>query len=159
MYERILKQYDPTAENLLFILHDIQDNDPQQYIPEQAIREVSDYLNISPGQIYSVITFYSLYSVSPRGKYIIRVCDSPPCHLMGSVSIIDVLEEILGINVGETTQDGMFTLEITSCLGVCGVAPAVMINKELYGNLNPEKISMVIDKYRKNKQPVQPVIE
>lgn len=159
MYERILKKYDPTAENLLFILHDIQDSEPQQYITEQAIREVTDYLNVSPSQIYSVITFYSLYSVVPRGKYIIRVCDSPPCHLMGSVSIVDELMDILGIEVGETTDDGLFTLEITSCLGVCGVAPALMINKELYGNLTPSKIRTVLDGYRKNKQPAQQVVE
>ncbi len=159
MYERILRKYEPTADNLLFILHEIQDNEPKQYIPEQGIREVSDYLDLSPSQVYSVITFYSLYSVSPRGKYIVRVCDSPPCHLMGSVSIIDELSEILGIKEGETTENGMFSLEVVSCLGVCGVAPAMMINKELFGNLTPEKVRNIIDKYRQDKQPASQVAE
>ncbi len=151
MYEKIMKKYKPTVDNLLYILHDIQDNEPGQYITEQAIREVSEYLNIPTSQVYSVVTFYSLFSTKPRGKYIIRICESPPCHLMGSSSIVEEVKKILGINVGETTKDGLFTLELTSCLGVCGVAPAMMINKELYGNLTPEKIKEIIESYREKE--------
>ena len=148
MFEKIIQKYDATAENLLYILHDIQDSDPQQYLSDQAIREVSEYLEIPASQVYSVATFYSLYSVCPRGKYVIRVCESPPCHLMGAQNLIEVLKEALEIEVNDTTPDGLFTLETTSCLGVCGVAPAMMINKELYGNLTEEKVRKIIGDYK-----------
>lgn len=151
MYEKIMHNYEPSAENLLYILHDIQDYEPQQYLSEQAIREVSEYLQIPSSQIYSVATFYSLYSIEPRGKYVIRVCESPPCHLMGAISLIDELCSLLEIEVGETTSDGLFTLETTSCLGVCGVAPAIMINKDLYGNLTPKKLHGIIKNYKKQE--------
>ena len=79
------------------------------------------------------------------------LCDSPPCHLMGSQSLLDYLKESLAINIGETTKDGMFTLELTSCLGACGVAPAMMLNDDMHGNLTPEKVDSILEKRRKEQ--------
>jgi len=149
--EEILKKYEQTSDNLLAILHDIQDNKDEHYLTKEDLKKVSDYLDLTYGFVHGVATFYSMFSLKPRGKNIIRVCQSPPCHLMGSTTISKELIKILGIKFGETTKDGLFTLEMTSCLGVCGVAPAIMINDQVFGNLNKERLCEVIEEKRRAK--------
>jgi len=147
--EAILKKFKPTLDNILYILHDLQDNNPQHYLSKEDIETCSDYLNVPYSYTTSVASFYTMFSMKPRGRNIIRLCDSPPCHLMGSQSLIDYLKKILKVKMGETTKDGMFTLELTSCLGACGVAPTMMINEEMYGNLTPEAVDIILEKRRK----------
>jgi NADH:ubiquinone oxidoreductase subunit E len=118
------------------------------YLPEEAVRQLAEGLRIPVNQVFGVATFYTMFSMRPRGKNIIRVCESPPCHLMDAQSIIEILEDELGIGIGETTRDGCFTLELTSCLGVCAVAPAMMVNGEVYGNLTRDKIPEILNRYR-----------
>ena len=89
-----------------------------------------------------------MYSTKPRGKNIIRLCESPPCYIKGSENMLRKMKILLGINVGETTKDGLFTLEFTSCLGVCGNAPVMMINDDVYGDLTEEKVEEIIEKIR-----------
>jgi NADH-quinone oxidoreductase subunit E len=149
--EEILRIYERKLENLLSILHDIQDKNPEHYLTEEDLKKVADYLNVTFSFVYSVASFYTMYSFEPRGKYVVRVCKSPPCHLMGSSSIAQELKKVLGINFGETTKDRLFTLEYSSCLGVCGVAPAMMINEEVFGNLTPKKITEIIEQKRREK--------
>lgn len=144
MYEKFIKKYAPTKDNLIYILHEIQDNHPQQYVSEDAVKEVSDYLKISQAHIYGVLTFYTMFSTKPRGKYIIRLCESPPCFLRGSEKILKKLKEILNVKIGETTEDGLFTLELCACLGVCGNAPVMMINEDVYGDLTEKKTETII---------------
>lgn len=144
MYEKIFNNYSPEKENLIYILHDIQNSDPQNYVSEQAVQKISEYLNVPVSHIYGVLTFYTMYSTKPRGKNIIRLCESPPCFLKGSENILKKLYKILNVKVGETTEDGLFTLELCACLGVCGNAPAMMINDDVYGNLTEEKIEQII---------------
>jgi len=98
-------------------------------------------MRIPVSDIKGTASFYSMYSFIPRGKYIITICESPPCHILGAQTIFDAVEIKLGINKGETTTDGLFTLEGTSCLGICGVAPAMMINDDAYGNLDAQTIN------------------
>lgn len=147
--EEIFNKYGKSRDNLLYILHEIQDNNPQNYLTEDDLIAVSKWLGVPYSYVHGVATFYSMFSLTPRGKYIIRVCESPTCHLMGSNDILIELVKQLGIGIGETTNDGLFTLELTSCLGVCGVAPAMMINKEVFGNLTPEKIREIINQKRR----------
>ncbi len=147
--EAILKKFKPTLDNILYILHDLQDNNPQHYLDKNDIITCADYLNVPYSYVHSVASFYTMFSLKPRGRNIIRLCDSPPCHLMGSKSLLDYLKGTLNVNLGETTKDGMFTLETTSCLGVCGVAPAMMLNDEMFGNLTPEKVDSILGKRRK----------
>jgi NADH-quinone oxidoreductase subunit E len=149
--ESIFQKYENKPENILLILHDIQDENPNKYLTEEDLKEVSERLSLPYSFVYGVASFYSMFSLKPRGKYIIRVCESPPCHLMGSENILNELKKILEIDIGETTRDNLFTLEISSCLGVCGVAPAIMINEEVYGNLTKEKIKEIIDNLRREK--------
>lgn len=144
MYEEILKKYEPTKDNLIYILHEIQDNDPHQYLSEAAVKEVSEYLNTPVNHIYGVIGFYTMFSVVPRGKYIIRLCESPPCFLRGSENLLHLLQKMLKVKVGQTTKDKLFTLELCACLGVCGNAPVMMINEDFYGDLTEEKVKKII---------------
>ena len=147
--EAILKKFEPTLDNILYIFHDLQDNNPQHYLSKEDIKACADYLKVPYSYAHSVAGFYTMFSLKPRGRNIIRLCDSPPCRLMGSQSVLDYLRATLQIDVGETTADGFFTLELTSCLGACGVAPAMMINEDMYGNLTPERIYAVLEKRRK----------
>ncbi len=144
MYEKILNNYSPMKENLIYILHDIQDADPKNYVSEEAVQEISEYLDVSLSHIYGVLTFYSMYSTKPRGKNVIRLCESPPCFLKGSEKILKQLCKILKLKVGETTEDGLFTIELCACLGICGNAPAMMINEDVYGDLTEEKVGKII---------------
>ncbi len=148
---KILEKYEKKSENLLAILHELQDSKEEHYLSKEDLKAVSEYLNIPLSTVHGVATFYSMYAFKPRGKYIIRVCQSPPCHLMGSTTISKELMKILGIKFGETTKDGLFTLEMSSCLGVCGVAPAIMINNKVYGNLTPERLKAIIEEKRRKK--------
>jgi NADH:ubiquinone oxidoreductase subunit E len=149
--EKILKRYEPQADNLLGILHDIQNASEEHYLTDDDLRAVADFLGLAYSFVYGVATFYTMYSLKPRGRYLIRVCQSPPCHLLGSTTISRELMRLLGIGFGETTADKRFTLEMSSCLGVCGVAPAMMVNDRVYGNLTPELIAEVIVGLRRGK--------
>ena len=118
------------------------------YLCDEVLTQVADKLNLPLSKVYGVATFYSLFTVKPKGKHIIRVCESAPCHIVGAQEVYRALEENLGIKAGENSPDGLFTLEFASCLGVCGVAPAIMINEDVYGNLTPEMIPGILAKYR-----------
>ena len=113
----------------------------EHYLSDADLRAAADYLGLAYSFVYGVATFYTMYSLKPRGRNLIRVCQSPPCHLLGSTTISRELIRLLGVGFGETTADKLFTLEMTSCLGVCGVAPAMMVNDEVYGNLTAERIA------------------
>jgi len=149
--DKILKSYEPSGDNLLAILHDIQNASPEHYLRDEDLRAAADHLCLNYSLVYGVATFYTMYSLKPRGKNLVRVCQSPPCHLLGSSTISRELIQLLGIGFGETTPDKLFTLEMTSCLGVCGVAPAMMVNDRVYGNLSRERIAEVIAGLRRAK--------
>ncbi len=104
-------------------------------------------MNISQTQVYSFVTFYAMLSVKPRGKYIVRMCKSAPCHVLGAKEIVREMESLLGIRMGETTEDRRFTLEYCPCLGICDISPAIMINDKTYGNLTAESVRSVIKRY------------
>ena len=148
MIQEVCQKYAPRKDNLIQILHEIQDQDPQHYISPEAVDIVAEYLKIPVNHIYGVLTFYTMYSTKPRGKNIIRLCESPPCYIKGSENMLRKMKILLGINVGETTKDGLFTLEFTSCLGVCGNAPVMMINDDVYGDLTEEKVEEIIERIR-----------
>lgn len=147
----IVRKYEGKRENLLQILHEIQEDDPQNYISKNNVNILSKEMKIPTSDIVGTASFYSMFSFKPRGKYIIRVCASPPCHIMGAETIFKVISRELKIGTGETTDDGLFTLEETSCLGICAVAPAVMINDSVYGHLTAEKIKTIIKQIKKKE--------
>ncbi len=141
----IVARHNAFRGNLLPILHEVQAK--FGFLPESAMEEVAEGLDIPVSEVYGTATFYTLFSTKPKGKYVVRVCDSAPCHIEGSKAIIGAVADRLGIKNGETTGDGMFTLEHVSCFGVCGVAPAIMVNDEVHGNLTPEMIPDILGSY------------
>ena len=146
--EDAIKTFEPKQRNILYILHELQNKNPQHYVSKEDIEAVAEYLGVPYTYVHGVATFYTMFSLTPRGRHIIRLCDSPPCHLMGSASTLEYIKAKLGIDVGQTTADGAFTLELASCLGVCGVAPAIMINEEMFGKLTPERLDAIIEERR-----------
>lgn len=130
---------------LIPVLHTIQDL--YGYLPEKELECVSDGLNIPMTEIYGVASFYSFFSLEPKGKHVIRVCLGTACYVRGSQKIIDEVAEELKIKLGETTSDGLFTFEATRCLGACGLAPVLMIDGKVYGGLSPDKIHGILSKY------------
>jgi NADH-quinone oxidoreductase subunit E len=152
MYREICEKYAPDKDNLIYILHEIQDTHPQHYLSEEAVQVVSEYLDVPPNHIFGVLTFYTMYSTTPRGKNIIRLCESPPCYIKGSENILRKLKVLLGVEAGQTTKDGLFTLELCACLGICGNAPVMMINDDFYGDLTEEKVEDIIEKLRKGEK-------
>lgn len=145
--EKILSKYPRRKDYLLEILHDIQNHSTKNFIPEEAVQRVAEHLNIKKAQVYGVIGYYSMLSIKPRGRYVIRVCASPICNMMGSCSLLDYLKQKLDVELGETSADGLFTLETSECLGNCAAAPAMMVNQEMYGNLTPGMIDSLLEHY------------
>lgn len=144
--EEILSKYKNSKNNLIQVLNEVQEY--YGYIPQTAQLEISKQMNIPMAEIYGVITFYSRFTLKPKGKYNIAVCLGTACFVKGSERVLDRLKEKLGIDVGETTQDGMFSIEATRCVGACGLAPVFTVNEEVYGKATPDMIDEVIEKYK-----------
>ena len=118
------------------------------YVSEQAVTEIAASYNVSVSEVYGVATFYSFLCVKPTGRNVIRICQSLPCHLKDGENVRKRLCEILGIEPGETTSDGRFSLEATNCIGACDMAPAMLVNGELVGTLTVENIGAILEAYR-----------
>lgn len=144
----ILKKFKPDMINMLGILHELQNSNPKNYLKEDDLKAVAEFLNTTYSHVYGVATYYTMYSLKPRGRYIIRVCNSPVCDMEGAGSALKIVEELLKIKVGETTADGLFSLEHTECLGRCSIAPGMLIGEDIYGELNREKIVKILGKYK-----------
>ena len=141
--ENILSGSDARPERLIPILRQVQD--ACGYLPECAIHRVAQVLEIPASTIYGVATFYTHFTLQPKGKYLIRVCDGTACHVKKSTGIIEAIEGELGVaRTGGTTEDGLFTLETVACLGACGLAPVVVVNDKVYGSMTPEKTVQLI---------------
>jgi len=121
------------------------------WVSDEALNEIAEFLEMSPAELDAVATFYNLIFRKPVGRHVILVCDSVSCWIMGYEHILQHLQERLGIGLGETTADGVFTLLPIVCLGACDQAPAMMIDDELYGNLDPAKIDEILANYTKSE--------
>ena len=131
---------------LMMILSDIQKE--YGYIPLEVQELVSERTGISVAEIYGVVTFYSFFSLKPKGKYVIGCCLGTACYVKGAQQIIDKFSEIIGIKPGETSEDGLFTLDALRCIGACGIAPAVTINGKVYPKLTVDAVPQVVEEYR-----------
>ena len=145
--EELIKTYLPHKDNLIQMLNEVQEH--YGYIPMHAQKRLSEYLDIPMAEIYGVVTFYSRFSLKPQGKYKISVCLGTACFVKGSQKIMDRLTERLKIKPGETTKDGMFTIEETRCVGACGLAPVFTVNGEVYGKASVQKLDQVLDELMK----------
>jgi len=117
------------------------------YLSLDTMTVISDGLGVPVAEVYGVATFYSQFSLTPKGEYVISVCTGTACYVKGAQAVLDKVIEILGINVGQTTADGKFSIQDTRCLGCCGLAPVMMINEDVYGRLTPADIKGILEKY------------
>lgn len=143
--EEIIAKYKDTPGALIPVLHEAQEL--YGYLPFEVQKIIADGLDIPVAKVYGVVTFYSQFSLTPKGKYRISVCLGTACYVKGAAEILDKLKERLSIDVGECTDDGLFSLDSCRCIGACSLAPVVTINEEVYGKLVPEDIDGIIDKY------------
>ena len=142
----ICDRYQDTSTPLIMILSDIQNE--YGYVPPEVQEIVSKRTGISVAKIYGVVTFYSFFSLEPNGKYVIGCCLGTACYVKGAQQVIDKFSELLGIDPGQTTPDGMFTLDALRCIGACGIAPAVSVNGKVYPKLTVDRVPEVIEEYR-----------
>lgn len=145
----ICDRYIAEPTPLMMILSDIQKE--YGYIPLEVQEIVSEKTGIPVAEIYGVVTFYSFFSLKPKGKYVIGCCLGTACYVKGAQMVIDKFSDILGIKAGETTEDGLFTLDALRCIGACGIAPAVSINGKVYPKVAVDSVAKIIEEY-KNKE-------
>ena len=143
----ILQKFTNDKDNLISILNEIQEK--FGYIPKTSQLEISKYLKIPMAEIFGVITFYSRFSLEPKGKYNISVCLGTACFVKGSQAILDRLKERLQIEEGQTSADGMYSIDTTRCVGACGIAPVFTVNNEVYGHATVKKLDEVLDELEK----------
>ena len=148
----ILDSFEHNPSKLVPILQMVQEE--YRYLPEDIMTFVASSLHLSPAQVYGVATFYSHFALKPKGKYIIKICDGTACHVRNSQTIIDAIHSKLQLSDTKTTTDDLlFTLEIVSCLGACGIAPVVVVNDDVYGSVTKDVIYTIIDKIISEERP------
>lgn len=145
----IIERYQREKWGLMPLLQEIQES--IGYIPPETIEAVAEALNLPPSHVQGVITFYAGFSTEPKGKCVLKVCRGTACHVKGGKSILRHIQKDLDLEEGETSPDYQFTLETAACLGACFLAPAMMVDREYYGKLNPIKVTSVLGEYRKEK--------
>jgi len=138
-----------TPDKLVGVLLEYQKTKNRNYLTNEDLKAVAKKTKLPESRVYSVATFYSLLSVKPRGKYVIQLCRDVPCYVNGAFNLREELETALQISMGETTKDGLFSLEYASCLGYCEMAPVMRIDQKIYGNLNSRKLAEIIAEYRR----------
>lgn len=144
--KEVVESHKETKGALIPVLHEIQRL--YGYLPEDVLKVVSEELNIPMTEIYGVATFYSIFSLEPKGEHVIKVCLGTACYVKGSQLLIDKISEELDVQVGKTTDDGKFTLEATRCLGACGLAPVLTVDEKVYGRLVPDDIPKILEQYK-----------
>ena len=145
--DNIIQAHKSNPASLVMILQDLQET--VNYLPEDALKHVTQKLGLSLGHVCNVATFYSSFSLKERGKHIIRVCDGTACHLRGANLLKDEIIRELNITEGQTTEDKLFTLEVVACLGACALAPVMTVGHKYYGQTTREKLLQTLEKYRK----------
>ena len=132
-------------DELIPILNEL--NRTLGYLPKEALEEVSRLLKAPQSQLFSAATFYHMLSVEPRGRHVIQFCESAPCHVVGGREVWQALIDELQLGSGETSPDGKWTLVTTSCLGACGIGPILVVDEDMYGNVLPEQVKEILDRY------------
>ena len=148
--DKILEMYGSEQKNLITILQSVQSE--HHYLPRKVLEYIAEKMNISLAKIYSVATFYENFSLDPKGRYIIKICDGTACHVRKSIPILERVRDTLGVSAEKpTTDDMMFTVETVSCLGACGLAPVMTLNDKVYPAMTPDKAQELIDAVREGE--------
>jgi NADH:ubiquinone oxidoreductase subunit E len=144
---RIIEGHRCKKWGLISLLQEVQE--AFGYVPPEAIQPIADAMGLFPSQVQGVVTFYAGFSLTPKGKYVVKVCRGTACHVKGSRSILNLIRKELGIREGEATPDFRFSLETVACLGACALAPTMMVNKTYFGKLSPPRVTTTLGEYRK----------
>jgi NADH-quinone oxidoreductase subunit E len=142
---RVLEKYQHDKSALIDILHDTQTE--IGFLPRKALEQISTGLGIPVSRVYSVVTFFKAFSLTPRGRHLISVCMGTACHVRGSDRVLEQIEQELGIKAGGNTDDLKFTLETVNCVGACALGPMVIIGEDYHGEMTPEKVNEVLKNY------------
>jgi len=145
--KKIVEHYKNTEGALIPILHEVQE--AFGYIPKDVQEFIAHELKIPLSEIYGVVTFYSRFSLHPKGKNSVFVCMGTACYVKGAELVLNAVKDDLKIGAGETSSDGLFSIEETRCIGACGLAPIMMINEDVYAKVTPDQIGGILEKYRK----------
>jgi NADH-quinone oxidoreductase subunit E/NADP-reducing hydrogenase subunit HndA len=144
--KEICKKFNNDGGELINVLHQTQSY--IGYLPAEVQELIAKELNVSVAQVYGVVSFYSFFTMTPKGEHPISVCMGTACYVRGAEKVLDEFKRILNINVGETTPDGKFSLTALRCIGACGLAPVITIGEQVYGRLSPEDVQGIVDKYK-----------
>lgn len=144
--DEVIAKYPPQREHLISILQEVQGE--YGYLSRDSIARISGYLKLPSSKIFGVATFYNQFRLSAPGRIQIQICRGTACHVKGSLDLLDALKTQLGIDVGETTKDGLFSLETVACLGCCSIAPAMMVNGTFFGRLDRKSLEALVDGFR-----------
>ena len=140
-----IDRHGTTSEALIPVLSEV--NEALGYLPAEAMTEIGRLLKMPGSQVFSVASFYRMFSTRPRGKHVIQFCESAPCHVVGGRKTWQALREELDLEPGETSADGKWTLLATSCPGICGVGPVIVIDTDVYGNVGPDRVPEILARY------------
>ena len=144
--EGVIRKYPPSREHLISILQEVQG--AFGYLSREAIDAISAYLSLPSSKIFGVATFYNQFKLNAPGKIQIQVCRGTACHVKGSLDLLDSVKRLLGIDVGETSKDGLFSLETVACLGGCSIAPVITVNGKFYGRLDKKRLEELVESFR-----------
>jgi NADH:ubiquinone oxidoreductase subunit E len=144
--DKIIAQHEGKKDDLIEVLHWVQEN--YRYIPKDVQVKIAEKLNVPYSTVYGVVTFYHFFSLKPKGRYEIALCQGTACYVKGSPKVLEKFEEELAIGAQQTTADGMFSLEVVRCLGACGLAPVITVNKEPRARLKPEHVPEIINELK-----------
>ena len=148
--EKVLESHSfAKRDKLIPILQEVQAADG--YISKQAVLKVAAHLNIPASKVYGVATFYNQFRFKPVGRYHIMICRGTACHVKGSAGVLKMCEEVLGIKAGDTTRDGLFSIETVACIGACGLAPVISINGEFHAKITSDKLRKLVEDIRKTE--------
>lgn len=147
--KEICREYNNDPGELIHVLHKVQST--FGYLPAEVQEVIAQELNVPVAKVYGVVTFYSFFTMVPKGKYPISICTGTACYVRGAENILQEFKKELGIEVGETTDDGMFSISCLRCVGACGLAPVVLVGEKTYGRVSPEMVSDIIKEYREEK--------
>ncbi|HUS58962.1 MAG TPA: NADH-quinone oxidoreductase subunit NuoE [Planctomycetota bacterium] len=146
--ELILSKYQNGKRDVLIpILQEVQEQ--QGFLSRQAVIRVGRHLGLPASKVFGVATFYNQFRFQPNGKYHIQCCRGTACHVKGSAAVLEAIELALGIKAGQTTRDGLFSLEVVACMGACGLAPAINVNGEFFAGVAADSVREIINSYRK----------
>lgn len=145
LLNNVIEEYERKEKNLIQILHMAQAI--FGYLPSSVQRFIAKEMDLPISRVSGVVTFYSFFSTQPKGEYTIRICLGTACYVRGGKKILEKIKELLGIEVGETTKDLKFSLQIMRCIGACGLAPAISINDKVYKRVNPNKLHQILKEY------------